>query len=146
MAPFHDQGGSLEKGYPIRRGLKSSSGSLKSMTSLVRRMTHEYAPIGLLWAGILLQGAKTPLTFFIWGTLAVFLCLSTFRPSHQNTVKTFDWKEGILLLSILIAQLFSVDPSVSLLKSLQALIFLLLWVTFKSETVFLPDERPLRIS
>jgi O-antigen ligase len=94
----------------------------------------------LLVLGLLLHGAKTPITFFFWSMAALASCgiPLAFRP--LETTIQFHW-ELLFLACILVSQLFSQDPSASIFATTQALVYWLIWVALKTHSEFFKSER-----
>jgi O-antigen ligase len=82
-------------------------------------LIRNYAPSLLIVLGLLLQGAKTPAAFCLWGLAALSFSITA--------IKTRGIWAAAILAVLLIAQFFSLDASHSLFFMTQALVFFLLW-------------------
>ncbi len=93
----------------------------------------------LLLAAFVLEGAKTPQTFFLWGLFVfIWMCAVVSIPDIRRITQTCV-KEIVFGLCVLISMLFSTDFAQSLFPTGQALTFLLLWITLKTHPTITAD-------
>src|SRR5438874_601146 len=79
-----------------------------------------------------LQGAKNPISFFVWGSAALTVC-AYHQWAHPGFLNLKDHgMEWALFAWICCAQFFSKDPSVSFFRTTQAIVFLLFWLCLKT--------------
>src|SRR4051794_19932965 len=91
----------------------------------------KYWPWSLLLAAMALQGAKTPVTFLIWGAIALSLCVYILlkrSSSIQISPATY-----LFVCLFLAAQIFSLDATASLFQTTQGLLFVLLWICLHAD-------------
>jgi O-antigen ligase len=86
----------------------------------------------LLVLAFCLQGAKTPIAFFICGSFALVLCAFSIYKSSQSLNLPPYYKEGLLFFFIGLSYFYSKNSSTSLFPTAQMLIFLVLWLWMKS--------------
>src|ERR1700733_12922484 len=91
-----------------------------------------YISVFLLGFALCLQGAKTPVMFFLWGSVSLGLCLWAFFDRPESFLKLSGWAPLGLFVCVMAAFLFSSDPSTSLFPTLQAIVFILTWLMLRS--------------
>ncbi len=97
----------------------------------------------LLWLGIVLKGAKTPLTFCIWGSCVLLFCgLALWETAETLTIAIYK-RELAAFFCLCTSLFFSQDWSVSCFSTLQMLVFLLLWVSLKSNPSLIKNQKTL---
>lgn len=114
-------------------------GRIRSSLKLYPR---KYLPSLLAPFCILLRGAKEDGSFAAWASLTLFLCIATFLRVPIRISWRRDGKILLLAACLVLSQLFSLDPSASLFRTTQGLIFLLLWFTMKSDPTPWFQETP----
>jgi hypothetical protein len=91
-----------------------------------------YIPVFLLGLALCLQGAKTPMMFFLWGSISLGLCLWAFLDHPRSFLKLSRLAPLGLFVCVMAAFVFSLDPSTSLFPTLQVIVFILTWLMLRS--------------
>jgi tetratricopeptide (TPR) repeat protein len=101
----------------------------------------DYGILALLWLWLPLGGGKSHQAMLVWGLAAllfVFLRLRLILPRVRPS--EFKWEVAVAV-ALLISQLNSRDPNISLIYSTEALLFLLLWISFRLAPETIPADQ-----
>ncbi len=95
----------------------------------------------LLLLAFCLHGVKTPLAFFIWGSLALLVSSKALWKQPESLYFRFHHKEYIFLALVCASLFFSKDRTASLYQSAQIIAFLALWLFCKSDPEIFKNDR-----